>query len=70
MWFSTIVVGMRLVFEFFFNYDSLFYKSHIVCGGSVLIIHFFVSFLICKHLGEEERVGCFALIVFLMSCDC
>ena len=22
------------------------------------------------HLGEEERAGCFTLIVLLMSCDC
>ena len=22
------------------------------------------------HLDEEERVGCFILVVFLMSCDC
>ena len=24
----------------------------------------------CNHLKEEERVGCFSLIVFVMSCDC
>ena len=24
----------------------------------------------CNHLDEEERAACFALIVFLMSCDC
>ena len=28
-----------------------------------------MSFLVCNHL-EEERVGCFTFIVFLMSCDC
>ena len=28
-----------------------------------------MSFLVCIHL-EEERAGCFTLIVFLMFCDC
>ena len=28
-----------------------------------------MSFLVCNHL-EEEKAGCFTLIVFLMSCDC
>ena len=62
MWFSAIVVGMCLVFEkFFFNYDSLFYKSHIVCGGYVLIIHFFVSFLVLQTSwrGRESWLFCF-----------
>ena len=27
-------------------------------------------FYFCNHLDEEERGGCFALIGFLMSCDC
>ena len=27
-------------------------------------------FLFCQHLDEEENDSCFALIVFLMSCDC
>ena len=29
-----------------------------------------VRTLFCNHLDEEERAGCFTLIVFLMSCDC
>ena len=29
---------------------------------------YFVFFLVCNHLDEEESVGCFALTVFLMSC--
>ena len=28
------------------------------------------SFYFCKHLDEEENDSCFALIVFLVSCDC
>ena len=27
-------------------------------------------YLICNHLDEEERAGCFAFIVFQMSCYC
>ena len=27
-------------------------------------------FYSCIHLNEEERAGCFALIEFLLSCDC
>ena len=30
-------------------------------------MHYFVSFLV---LQEEERAGCFAVIVLRMSCDC
>ena len=26
--------------------------------------------LVFNHLDEEESVGCFVLIVFLVSCDC
>ena len=33
-------------------------------------MHCFVSFLFCNHLDGEERSGCFALLVFLVSCDC
>ena len=29
-----------------------------------------LSFLVCNHLDEEERAGCFAFIVFRMSCYC
>ena len=25
---------------------------------------------LCNHLDGEERAGCFALFVFLVSCDC
>ena len=31
----------------------------------------FVIFLkFFNHLVEEERAGCFTIIVFLLSCDC
>ena len=48
----------------------------IVCGGSVFVVvwnallyvHF--NFSICNHIDEEERAGCFAFIVFRMSCYC
>ena len=33
-------------------------------------MHYFISFLVCNHLDEKERAGCFAFIVFLMSCYC
>ena len=33
-------------------------------------MHYFVSFLVCNHLEEEERAGCFAFIVLRMSCYC
>ena len=32
-------------------------------------MHYLVSFFY-NHLDEEEGAGCFALIVFLMSCVC
>ena len=33
-------------------------------------MNYFVSFLVCNHLEEEERVGCFAFIVLRMFCYC
>ena len=30
----------------------------------------FLCFDNSNHLAEEDRVGCFTLIVCLMSCDC
>ena len=33
-------------------------------------IHYFVPFLVCNYLDGEETAGCFALIAFLMSCNC
>ena len=31
-------------------------------------VHCFVSILVCNHLEEEEKVGCFAVFVFQMYC--
>ena len=33
-------------------------------------MHYLVFFLVLHHPDKEERAGCFALIVFLMSCSC
>ena len=35
-------------------------------------MHYFVAFIVCNHIDEEERAGCFAFIVFRMSgyCKC
>ena len=33
-------------------------------------MHYLMSFLVCHHLDEEERAGCFVFIVFWMSCYC
>ena len=64
--FSSLVPRLVVV-------DSLFYVSHIVCGGSVLVFVLLCITLypyeFCNHLDEEERAGCFALFVFLMSND-
>ena len=44
----------------------------IVCGGSsfspFLLFSTLYPFSFCNHLDGEERAGCFALTVFLMSC--
>ena len=33
-------------------------------------MHYFLSFLVCNHLEEEERADCFAFIVSRLSCYC
>ena len=40
------------------------------CVGLCFAMHYFVSFQVYNHLDEEERAGCFAFIVFWMSCYC
>ena len=51
------------------------------CSSIVLCISYHLSgfcvvfitlcpFLFCNYLDEEERAGCFAFIVFLLSCYC
>ena len=34
------------------------------------VLRYFMSILVCNHLDGEERDGCFALFVFLVSRDC
>ena len=50
---------------------GLFY---IICWGSFFglrfVMHNYMCFLVPNRHGEEERAGCFAIFVFLMSCDC
>ena len=36
----------------------------------VLVCISLCPFYFCNHLDKEERAGCFAFIVFWMSCDC
>ena len=36
--------------------------------GPCFVIQYSVSLKCCNHLYGEKRVGCFTLIVFLMSC--
>ena len=38
------------------------------CVGLCFGMHYFMSFLFCNHLDENERAGCFAFVVFWMSC--
>ena len=42
----------------------------VLCLVFVLVCITFRPVYFCNHLDEEERAGCFALIVFLMSCYC
>ena len=42
-------------------------KALILCGFCVcpcFVVHYFVSFLVCNHIEEEERVGCFAFLSY------
>ena len=36
--------------------------------GPCFVIQYFMSVNFCNHLNVEDRDGCFALIVFLLSC--
>ena len=33
-------------------------------------MHYFVSILVCSHIEEEEKAGCFAIIVLQIYCYC
>ena len=50
--------------------DSLFIVASIVCGRSVFSPALSLLSNFAYHLEEEERAGCFTLIVFVMYCDC
>ena len=41
-----------------------------ICVGLFFGTHQFVFFLFCNQLEKEERAGCFAFIVYQMSCYC
>ena len=41
-----------------------------VVFGPCFEMHYYFFFLFCNHITEEERIGCFTLIVFLLSCGC
>ena len=50
----------------------LFNVLPIVCGSSVFVfVLFYITlcpFLFCNHLEEDEKAGCFAIIVYQMYC--
>ena len=54
--------------------DSLYIVATVVCGVLCLVLVLLFRtqcpFCFCNHLDEEERAGCFTLIVFPLSCDC
>ena len=52
--------------------DSLLIVTPIVgfVKCSVLLCVTLCPFWFCNHLDGEERAGCFALFVLLLSCDC
>ena len=42
----------------------------VLCLVIVLLCITWCLFCFCNHINEEERAGCFTLIIFLVSCDC
>ena len=40
------------------------------CNCSIFLVRYFVAIQGCNHLDVEERAGCFALFVCLVSRDC
>ena len=52
--------------------DLLFNVLPIVCGSSVFVCVLLCinscPFLFCNHFEEEEKAGCFAIIVLYMYC--
>ena len=41
-----------------------------LCVGLCFGVDNLMSFLFCNHLDEEKKAGCFAFIVFWVSCYC
>ena len=39
-------------------------------AGVLCLVLVLLSVSFCNHLGGKERAGCFALTVFLVSCNC
>ena len=37
--------------------------------GPCFIMQYLVSFLVCNHLAEEEKIGCFTLREILVFCE-
>ena len=62
---ATIIHNLTLLLI-----HCLMYLRIFVCVGLCFIMYLYVFLLVCKHIDEEENDSCFALIVFLMSCDC
>ena len=58
MWYLIVSIPDLCTITYFYV-DPCFIMNYLVS-----------SLVICNHLGGEERAGCFAWIVFLMSCDC
>ena len=38
------------------------------CVCFLFVMHYFCSFYFCNHLEEEEKAGCFAIVVLQMNC--
>ena len=42
----------------------------VLCFAIVLLCSMWYHFWFCNHLAEEERAGCFNLVIFFLSCGC
>ena len=72
--FACFQDGRQNHIESYIVVDSLFNVPRNICGGSVLVFVllciYLCYFYFWSHLDEEENDSCFALIAFLVSCDC
>ena len=50
----------------------MYFHQCIINEYNIKVYNYLITVLskFCNHLDEEEIAGCFAFIVFLMSCDC